>query len=424
MKKIKSILAIAMISTLVVGTLAGCGTKAPTKTTSSVDSSKPVSLAFWEQDDPTAQKTLDKLIADFHVANPTITVKRTHYETEDLRKNFSTASLGTTGPDVVLSPNDNLGVFVPGSLVQPIDTIVGEDFMKTLDEKTLEAGKFTGKQYMIPDRNGNEVLISYNKKLVTTAPKTFEELEAMGLKLKKEGKVDYGLVFNEVEPFFSIGFLGAFGGKVFDDVNATSPKPTLNTPAVTQWMTFMKKIHSEGLIAKESDATVADNLFKGGKAAFIINGPWGFADYKKAGIDLGIMAIPTINGKSPAPYSAVKGYTVSAGVKDANKLAAVKKFLMFVNSKDAQLKMVDAHQQYPTNLEAMKDAKITGNPLIVGQKDQLSKATPMPNITQMRAIWDAIKPVQQDVLSGKTKPEDAGAIMQKKAIEGIKALGL
>ncbi|MBU3170563.1 sugar ABC transporter substrate-binding protein [Clostridium estertheticum] len=423
MKKIKSILAIAMISTLVVGTLAGCGSKAADKS-SSVDSSKPVSLAFWEQDDASAQKALDKLITDFHTANPTITVKRTHYETEDLRKNFSTASLGTTGPDIVLSPNDNLGVFVPGSLVQPIDTIVGADFMKTLDPKTLEAGKFTGKQYMIPDRNGNELLVSYNKKLVKTPPKTFEELEAMGLKLKKEGKADYGLVFNEVEPFFSIGFLGAYGGKVFDDVNAASPKPTLNTPAVTQWMTFMKKIHSEGLIPKESDAIVADNLFKGGKAAFIINGPWGFADYKKAGIDLGIMSIPTINGKSPAPYSAVKGYTVSAGVKDANKMAAVKKFLMFVNSKDAQLQMVDAHQQIPTNLEAIKDAKITGNPLIAGQKDQLSKATPMPNITQMRAIWDAIKPVQQNVLSGKTKPEDAGAIMQKKAEEGIKALGL
>ncbi|MBU3181069.1 sugar ABC transporter substrate-binding protein [Clostridium psychrophilum] len=424
MKTIKTIMTIAMISTLVVGTMAGCGTKSASKSSTAVDSSKPVNIAFWDQDDANAQKVLDSLIKDFHTANPTITVKRTHYETEDLRKNFSTASLGTTGPDIVLSPNDNLGVFVPGSLVQPIDNIVGADFMKTLDPKSLEGGKFTGKQYMIPDRNGNEVLVSYNKKLVPTPPKTFEELEAMGLQLKKDGKVDYGLVFNEVEPFFSIGFLGAYGGKVFDNVNATSPKPTLNTPAVTQWMTFMKKIHSEGLIPKEADATVADNLFKGGKAAFIINGPWGFADYKKAGIDLGIMAIPTIKGKSPLPMTAVKGYTVSAGVKDANKVAAVKKFLMFVNSKDAQLKMVDAHQQYPTNIEAMKDAKITGNPLIAGQKDQLSKSVPMPVATQMRAIWDAMKPVQQDVLSGKTKPEDAGAIMQKKAEEGIKALGL
>ena len=91
------------------------------------------------------------------------------------------------------------------------------------------------------------------------------------------------------------------------------------------------------------------------------------------------MPIPTINGKSPAPYSAVKGYTVSAGVTDADKVAAVKKFLIFVNSKDAQLKMVDAHQQTPTNLEAMKDAKITGNPLIAGQKDQLANSNTNAN---------------------------------------------
>ena len=427
MKKVKVMIAMAMISTLVAGSMAGCAKKTavtPEKTPTTVESTKPVSLALWEQDDPNAQKILDGLIKDFTTANPKITVKRTHFETEDLRKNYTTASLGSTGPDIVLGPNDNLGIFVPGSLVQPIDTILGTEFMATIDPKALDAAKFSGKQYMLPDRNGNELLIAYNKKLVPTPPKTFEELEAMGLQLKKDKKVEYGLVFNEVEPFFSIGFLGAFGGKVFDDVNATSPKPTLNTPAVAQWMTFMKKIHTEGLIPKEADGTVADNLFKGGKAAFEINGPWGFGDYTKAGIDFGIMPIPTINGKSPAPYSAVKGYTVSAGVTDVDKIAAVKKFLIFVNSKDAQLKMVDAHQQTPTNLEAMKDVKITGNVLIAGQKDQLALTLPMPIITQMRAIWDAIKPVQQDVLSGKTKPEAAGAIMQKKAEDGIKALGL
>ena len=427
MKKIKVMIAMAMISTLVVGSLAGCAKNEPVtpeKTTAVVETAKPVSIAFWEQDDANGQKLLDDLIKDFQTANTNITITRTHYETEDLRKNYTTASLGTTGPDIVLGPNDNLGVFVPGGLVQPIDTILGADFMATIDPQALDAAKFSGKQYMLPDRNGNEVLVAYNKKLVSTPPTTFEELEKMGLELKKDGKVEYGLVFNEVEPFFSVGFLGAFDGKVFDDVNAASPKPTLNTPAVTNWMTFLKRIHTAGLIPKEADGTVAENLFKGGKAAFIINGPWGFADYTKAGIEFGIMPIPSINGKYPAPYSAVKGYTVSEGVKDADKVEAVKKFLMFVNSKESQLKMVDAHQQTPSNLEAMKDAKITGNPLIAGQKDQLAKATSMPINTEMRAIWDAIKPVQQDVLSGKTKPEDAGAIMQKKAEEGIKALGL
>ena len=45
MKKIKSILAIAMISTMVVGTLAGCGSKAAVKSTPAVDSSKQIGRA-------------------------------------------------------------------------------------------------------------------------------------------------------------------------------------------------------------------------------------------------------------------------------------------------------------------------------------------------------------------------------------------
>lgn len=422
MKNTKRVVALACTVILAAGVLAGCGKKDDASTTTTGDSKK-VTINFWEQDDANAQKTLDGLIKDFQDKNPNITVKRTHYETEDLRKNYTSASLGTTGPDVVLGPNDNIGVFVTGSLIQPVDEVIGADAIKNYDSKALEAAKYQGKQYMLPDRNGNELLLMYNKKLVPTAPKTFEELIETSKKLQADKKVQYGLVFNEVEPFFSIPFLAAFGGSSFDDVNSKTPKPTLNTQAVKDWMTFLLKLKTDGIIPKEADGTVADSLFKDGKVAFVINGPWGFADYQKAGIDFGIMPIPTVNGKSPAPLSAVKGYTVSASVKDKDKKDAVKKFLEFVNTKEAQLKMVDAHKQIPTNLEAMKDDKITKDPLILGQKDALDKAVPMPIIPQMRAIWDAMKPVQQEVLSGKTKPEDSAAKMQKTAEDGIKALG-
>jgi arabinogalactan oligomer/maltooligosaccharide transport system substrate-binding protein len=424
-KSLKKLLALICIIALCIGVLSACGKKAAETTQPEVQTEqKKIEIAFWEQDDANAQKILDGLIADFQSQNSNITVKRSHYETEDLRKNYTTASLGTTGPDIVLGPNDNLGVFVPGNLIQPADDIMGSDFFSQFDPKALDAAKYNGKQYMIPDRNGNELILAYNKKLVPEAPKTFEELIEISKKLQKEKKVQYGLVFNEVEPFFTVPFYGAFGGQVFDDVNSASPKPTLDTDAAAQWMQFLAKLHNEKVIPKEADYDVANNLFKEGKAAFIINGPWGFADYTAAKIDFGISTIPTVNGKYPAPYSAVKGYTISASVTDPDKKEAVKKLLEFLNSKDAQLKMVDAHQQLPTNLEAINDPKITGNALIIAQKDQLDKCIPMPIITQMRCIWDAIKPVQQEVFAGKTKPQDAPAKMQQKAIEGIKALGL
>lgn len=422
MKNVKRIVALACTVALSAGILAGCGSK-PSSTTETKKTDAKVEIAFWEQDDANAQKVLDGIIKDFQEKNANITVKRTHYETEDLRKNFTSAAMSGKGPDIILGPNDNLGVFVPGNLIQTADGVMGADFFKTLDPSSLKAAQYDGKQYMIPDRNGNELILTYNKKLVTEAPKTFEDVEKIGLQLQKDGKVEYGLVLNQVEPFFTVPFLKAFGGEVFDDVAAAKPKATLDTQAVKDWMTFMKKIHDEKLIPKESDYDVANNLFKQGKAAFIINGPWGFSDYQKANIDFGIMAIPSINGKECAAYSAVKGYVISASVKDEAKKDAVKKFLEFVNGKDAQLKMVDVHKQLPTNLEAIKDDKVAKDPLIVGQKDPLAKAIAMPVIPQMRAIWDAVKPVQQEVLAGKTKPEDAAAKMQKKADEGIKALG-
>jgi arabinogalactan oligomer / maltooligosaccharide transport system substrate-binding protein len=426
MKNIKRVVALACTLALTGGIFAGCAKKTTEQPAGEqpAATNKPVTIAFWEQDDPNAQKVLDELIKEFQGKHNHITVKRTHQETEDLRKNYTSASLGKTGPDIVLGPNDNLGVFVPGGLVVPASDIMGDDFFKTLDQNSLAAAKYNGKQYMIPDRNGNELILIYNKKLVPEAPKTFEELIEISKKLQAEKKVQYGLVFNIVEPFFTIPFLGAFGGKVFDDVNAAKPQVTLDTPAVKEWMTFLKNLHNEKVIPKEADYDVAHNLFKEEKAAFIINGPWSFGDYQQAKMDFGIATIPTINGKYPAPYSAVKGYTISASVaNDKDKKEAVKLFLAFLNSKEAQLKMVDAHNQMPTNVEAIKDGKIQNNPLIAGQKDQLDKATPMPIITQMRAVWDGIKPIQQEVFAGKTKPEEAGAKMQKKAEEGIKALG-
>ena len=439
-KSLKKLVALACTTVVMAGLLAGCGSNNSSNSNNSGNtasnatnntsnntqveetSDKKVEITFWEQDDAAAQEVLDDIIAKFQDENPNITVSRSHYETEELRTNYTQAAISGTGPDIVLGPNDNIGVFVTADLIQPADEFMGNDFMKTLDPNSLGAAQYQGKQYMIPDRNGNELLLIYNKAMISETPKTWEALEEAGMALKKEGKVDYALSFNEVEPFFTVPFLKAFGGEVFEDLSAENPKPSLNTEAMKQWSEFLVRMHSNGVIPQEADYDVAFNLFKEGKVPFTINGPWALNDIKDAGIDFGMDAIPSINGKDAAAYSAVKGYTISKGIAD-DKKDAVKKFLAFLNNKENQLKMVDVHKQLPTNIEAMNDPKITEDPMIAGQKSALEKALPMPIVVQMRAVWDAMKPVQQELFAGTMKPEDAPAIMQEKAEEGIKALG-
>lgn len=384
------------------------------------------SIEFWEQDGADQQAVLDELIAEFQKKYPNIAVKRVHHETEELRKNFTSAAIGGQGPDVVLGPNDNLGVFVPGNLIVPATEVMGDDFFKDFDGAALEASRYNGIQYMVPDRNGNELCLLYNKKLVQKAPKTWDEMIQMAEKLKKEGKVQYAVTFNQTEPFFTIPMLGAFGGKVFDDAFSSKAKPTLNTPEVKEWFIWLKKIHSEGQIPKEADYDVSSNLFQEGKVAFLINGPWSFVNYIESySMDIGLAAIPQVNGKWPMPYTAVKGYTVSrTAVADPKKKEASRLFIEWVTNQDSQIRMMDTHKQLPTLKSALKDKAVTDDPMIAGQKDSLQHGTPMPVITQMRAVWDAIKPVQQELFSGKIKPEDAPAKMQKRAEDGIKALGI
>ena len=378
-------------------------------------------LIFWEKDSE-LQDFYEKEIQEFTKKNSDIEVKRSHYKTEELRKNFFSSVIGGGGPDIVSGPNDNLGVFVPGKLIVPISDFFDETFLSRFDENALDASKYKGKLYMLPVRLGNELLLTYNKKFVQEAPKSFDELIDIAKKLKKEKTVEYGLVFDKTEPFYTIPFLAAFGGKVFHDENAYNPQPSLDAKAVADWMKFIKQLHNEGIIPKEGDKEIAKSLFQNGKAAFIIDGPWLFAEYKRANIDFGIAAIPPINGNYPQPYFATKGFSVSRNVQDAQKKEAVKRFLTFMTSAESQLRAFDFHGEMLTDKEAMNNSKIVNDSLIKGQKEQLKHCLPMPVATEMRAIWDAIRPVQQKVFADLVTPEKAPQLMQERALEGIKAL--
>lgn len=423
MKNIRKTIAFIFAAVLLGGILPGCTDKKKGGQNTTVTENNKVIINFWEQDAPNAQKILDKLIADFQKENEGIVVKRTHVESEDMKKNYTSASLGKNGPDLVLGPKDNLTSFINGKLIVPAVDIVGEDFFKMLDLVSLDIAEYNGKQYMIPDRQGNELMLIYNKKIVAQPPKTFEELVSLSKKLQEDKKVQYGLAINEAEPLFTIPFLSVFGGKVLDNLNVDKPRITLDTNAVKEWMVFMKGLYDDGIIPKDTNYDSANNLFKEGKAAFIINGSWSFDEYKKANIDFGTTTIPSISGKYPAPYASVKGYTISANVAgDKDKKSAIIKFLTYMNSKDTQLKLAEVHSELPTNVEAIKDVKIENNQLLVNQKDQLSKSISMPVANEMSAVWTGIKEIQQEVFKGRIKPEEAPSKMQKKAEEEIKKL--
>ena len=137
-------------------------------------------------------------------------------------------------------------------------------------------------------------------------------------------------------------FLGGFGGRVFAEDGIT---PTLDTEAMVSALTFLndlKFVH--GVMPVEADYKVADDLFKSGKAAMIINGDWTLGSYAELfGRRAQRLPDPADRRRRglPKPYAAGTFFMVSKAVADDPALqAAVIDFVKFATGKDNQVEQL------------------------------------------------------------------------------------
>ncbi len=409
-RTLSSLLSIVLILSFV---LAGCGApkvKPP---------SGPVSLAFWEQEGPDVQVFIDQLIANFQTQYPTIKVERTHYENEALRDQFQTASLAQAAPDIVRVPNDFAGPFSVLDIIAPVDSLFPKSFQSQFFQGALDPAIVNGTLWGVPDNYGNHLMLIYNKSLIATPPKTFEDLITQAKGLTK-GDIQ-GFAYNLNEPFWGAGFYGAFGGWPLD----ATDKPTFNNPAFINYLTFVAKLKTDEVVPQECDYNCADTLMKDGKAAMIINGDWSLGDYTKAlGDKMGVAPVPTINGKPYTEMTAGKYFMVSNAVlTDPNKKAAVQLFITYMTSADVQKQWLDKFKRLPSNKTVAKDPSIVSDPILAGSMAALANGKGMPAAASMRCAWDAWRPNLEGVMAGKLDPKAAAPAAQKAADDCVATLG-
>ncbi|MCX5801611.1 MAG: extracellular solute-binding protein [Candidatus Eisenbacteria bacterium] len=377
-------------------------------------------IAVWEQMDPEEQKLLDARIAVFQKTHPDVPITRLHFETELLRTQYQTAALAGGGPALVFGPSDQIGPFSVMKLVRPLDELFGAAFFAQFIEGSLDT--LDGHIYAVPDQVGNHLALAYNKKFVKRPPATSDELIAFA----KQNTVDenhdgvtdrYGLVFNAVEPFWLVPFLGGFGGWVMDKNN----NPTLDSPAMTKALAFVRDLRIKyRVMPTECDYQQAETLFKEGKAAMIINGPWSWGGYISAGIDVGLTPIPRMSetGLWPTPMVSSKGYSVNVNCPE-KKLPIVKELVDFLTSTENQVESATKIKMLPARKAAAESLLARGDPFLETSLAQVKLGRRMPVVPEMRAIWDSMRPSYQNVLNNEITPQEAANKMQKAAVEAI-----
>ena len=146
-------------------------------------------------------------------------------------------------------------------------------------------------------------------------------------------------------------------------------------------------------------ANFIQTQFQEGKTAAIIDGPWKAASLKEAKVNYGVATIPTLpNGKQYSAFGGGKAWVIPAGAKN---LDGAQKFIDFLTSTDQQKALFDKTNEVPANTEARKYAVGKNDELTTAVVDQFKNAQPMPNISEMSAVWDPAATMLFDAVSGK-----------------------
>ncbi len=383
-----------------------------TKEVEVVAEAEPVTIVLWTKEgEADGGLQFVQSLADAYMAiHPNVTIEVVKKkDVEELREDFLTAGLAGSLPDLLWTVNDHAGPFTDAELIMPVDDLF--DLSQYVDA-ALEAVRLGGKTWGVPISNGNHLMLLYNKDLIETPPANTDELIEMGLALTTDDQ--YGLVYNQTEPFWLVPWLGGFGGAVFAEDGVT---PTLDTPEMVATLQFLYDIkYTTPIVPPESDYDGADTLFKEGKAAMIINGDWSLGGYADTDLNFGVARIPLVSatGEWPHPYTSGVYFMLPEGLEGA-KLEAVKDFVTFATSANNQALQVAKLNRLPALKAALDDPLIANDPILKGSADQMVVGTPMPAVPEMRCNWDAMKPEMQAVLADSKTPEEAAAAMQQAA---------
>ncbi|WP_270334768.1 extracellular solute-binding protein [Ligilactobacillus acidipiscis] len=320
-------------------------------------------------------------------------------------------------PDVMMAPFDRAGVLGKQGQLATVKLPSGRYNQKDKDLVTLK-----GKQYGQPAVIETLVMY-YNKDLVSEAPKTFKDLEAMSKDPKyayENDKTKNVAFLTQWTNFYNAyGVIKAYDGYIFGK-NNTDPKDIgLNNQGGVEGITYMtdwfKNVWPKGMQSTTSNENFITDQFTKGKSAVIIDGPWMAAQYKKSKINFGVASIPTLpNGKEYQAFGGGKAWVVSNYSK--NKSMS-QKFAAYLANDNNQQKFYKATQEVPANENARAEViKNKDDQLTQAVVAQFKSADPMPNLPEMAEVWTGAENLMVNSASGKQTPKQAA----DKAVKQIK----
>jgi multiple sugar transport system substrate-binding protein len=312
-------------------------------------SNAPVEISMMMWGDPAELTVWNQIVADFHTANPNITVKVDVSDWDSYWTKLKTLLSAGTPPDVfamdapLYLDYQSRGVLL--NLQPYLDK--NPDMLKGVYPQTLEAYKTPDGMYGLP-RDFQTIALFYNKDMFDaagvaypTADWTYDDLRNAAKQLTitdSDGKVTQFGIYSDLwdmELIWSEA-IWAYGGDV---INADHTKTLIGDPQALQaWQLFHDMMFVDKSWPNTNTASeYGDDPFLAGVAAMTTIGHWAVPGYSEVSFKWDVAPMP----KGPAGQATSvnsAGFVIGKASKNPD---AAFEFLKYVLSEPAQTRLAE-----------------------------------------------------------------------------------
>jgi arabinogalactan oligomer/maltooligosaccharide transport system substrate-binding protein len=279
---------------------------------------------------------------------------------------------------------------------------LGKEEME-LETKFIEGAQglmqYKGKLYGVPLGTETNAMF-YNKDILPEFPETWEEMiewvkEYNDFVGQPERKKQFGLLIDYTNPYYTWAINEAYGAYVFGKDEAGNWDPTdlgFDTEGSIKAYEMMKGLIDDKVIPTDMAITLMQTKFRSGKAAIILDGSWDLANFRKAGINVGIAKIPDIQisaTETGTPVAFSGGYGLAINSYSLNPEES-KDFLKFATQDKYVMQYYEATGRIPATVGCSESEAVLADDCLAGFYAQLEDSYPQPSINEMNAVWDPL----------------------------------
>ncbi|MEN2768647.1 sugar ABC transporter substrate-binding protein [Ornithinibacillus xuwenensis] len=378
---------------------------------------KPESLTIWVNAEEKQEQAV-KQITDKYTEETGIEVELVPINMLDQVEKLDVEGPNGNGPDIIFQPHDRIGDLALKGLVDPVDL---SDVESEYTDIALDAVTYDGQYWGAPAVMETYALY-YNKSLVD-APETMEDVMAVAEDFTDASQDKYGFLMEAANFYFVYPFFSGYGAYVFanDGSNYDISDVGLANEGAKQGGELVQSWFNNGYIPQDLTPDIMNGLFKEGKVATVLNGPWMVREYQEAlGEDLGVVPLPLLdNGEHPKSFVGVKSYMLS--YYSENKEWATDLMKYITNAENAMVYYAVAGE-IPPRQDAIENSIIADDEIYSAFAEQTTYGEPMPNVPAMQQVWDPIN----NALSFISKGEPVDEVMEEAAetiLNNIEASG-